>query len=604
MFTAQFHFRNDLHGDLSLSTARVAGVAFLFLLASCSRFIPFGTTDQTPAGIQSSLEGQYSAERAMEDLRYFAQHWRIPGGPEYNACLSRIESDLRPWTTTSIDEHPLVRLQILEDSSSRKVWVPEDAELSMESPEVQVLHTYTATPVMLCENSFPADITAPLVYVPGGNYEDHYSQFEVNGRIVLCDAAASRSCRIAMSRGAAGVVSCYVPPYNRPAEHPDIIAESGIPYDFQRKPFAINISPRTADELKRRLRVGQIVVRIKVKTSFIDAPIRILQAEIPGKTRPEERVVLVTHLDHYKPGANDNASGSATLLEILRSTAASIQRRDIPPPARTMTFLWVDEYRGTGSWIKRNSGKLEKILAAFVLDMVGGDPEKTGGQFRVERMPDPGTVWMRPPDRHSGWGTGSWDKSKLFGSFLNDYYLSLVGSRSSSTGWKVTDNVWEGGSDHDPFLWRKVPAVLSWHFPDFAYHSSMDGIGNISLKELSHAGITIGRAAYQLALGTDDVARMALQSVDTAWSKRLETIKVLTTMEMGEIQSADASSREAVKQHEKQILDAWAVWYDEALESVLRISADQPSPDLVNEVRLRRDTLHNQVTSLKAALGL
>lgn len=592
------------YGDLCLSKARIAGILFLFLFASCSFFFPTIRMDSSPTGIRSSIEHQFVAARAMDDVRSFTQYWRIPGGPGYDACLSRIESGLRPLTNTLLDGRPIVKLQVLEDSSNRKIWVPEDAVLSMESPEIQVLHTYASTPVMLCENSFPVDVTAPLIYVPGGNNDEQYSQFDVTGRIVLCDAAASQSYRLALSHGALGVISCHVPAYNRPAEHPDIIAESGIPYDAQRRPFAINISPRTAQELKQRNRNGQVLVRIQVKTSFIDGPIKTLQAEIPGISAPGERVVIAAHLDHYKPGANDNASGAATLLEILRSLAGSIQKREIPLPVRTLTFLWVDEYRGTSAWMKRNSEALDKVFAAFVLDMVGGDPAKTGGQFRVERMPDPGTVWLRAPDRHSGWGEGSWDKSKLFGSFLNDYFLAIVDSRAKTTGWKTTENVWEGGSDHDPFLWKGIPAVLSWHFPDYAYHTSMDGLENIDPREMANAGTSIATAAYQLALGSEEVARMALQSIDTAWAKRLGTIKVLTEMELSEVQTADARSRDAVRQHEKEILDAWALWYDQALGSVLRIPAGPPSPQLVNDVRLRREKNQNALISLKAALGL
>jgi hypothetical protein len=540
----------------------------------------------------------------MEDLRFITQYWRIPGGPGYDASLARIESQLETWTRIAFEGHPLVTLKPFDDPARRKIWVPEDAVLSMESPEIQVIHTFSATPVMLCENSFSADVTAPLVYVPGGNKEEHYSQFEVSGRIVLCDAAASQAYRLAMARGALGVISCFVPAHNRPAEYPDIIAESGIPYDAERKPFAINISPRTAQELKQRIRNTEVKVRVQTKTTFKEGSIKTLQAEIPGRSKPNERIVLVAHVDHYKPGANDNASGTATLLEILRSVATAVQNGDIPPPARTMTFLWVDEYRGTSAWMKRNSEHLGEIAAAFVLDMVGGDPAKTGGLFRIERMPDPGTIWLRAPDRHSGWGTGSWNKDKLFGNYLNDYYLAIVAARSKSTGWQTTENVWEGGSDHDPFLWRGIPAVLSWHFPDYAYHTSLDAIENISPREIKNAGVSIGTAAYQLALGSESVARIALQAVDTAWTKRLETIRLLATMELTEIQSADARSLDAVRQHEKQILEAWGLWYDQALESVLRIPAILPSPHLADEVRLRRERNQQALSSLKSALGL
>jgi hypothetical protein len=97
---------------------------------------------------------------------------------------------------------------------------------------------------------------------------------------------------------------------------------------------------------------------------------------------------------------------------------------------------------------------------------------------------------------------------------------------------------------------------------------------------------------------------MALQAVDTAWAKRLETIRLLATMELTEVQSADARTRDAVRQLEKQILDAWGLWYDQALESVLRIPAGHPSPQLADDVRLRRERNQQTLSSLKAALGL
>ena len=92
--------------------------------------------------------------------------------------------------------------------------------------------------------------------------------------------------------------------------------------------------------------------------------------------------------------------------------------------------------------------------------------------------------------------------------------------------------------------------------------------------------------------------------VSPAWAKRLETIMLLTTMELAEVQSADARSRDAVKKHEREILEAWALWYDQALESVLRIPVGNPPESLVKDVRLRRAQNQTELTGLKAAFGL
>ena len=553
--------------------------------------------------VATILDRQFDGERAMQSVKFFTQYWRIAGGPGFDTCVSYVESTLRPLTTNSSRTEAHGYYEILQDPKQSKTWVPEDGILSIVSPEVRVLHSYAETPVTLCQNSFPHDVTAPLAYVPGRAGDDQYEQADVKGKLVLCDVPAASAYALAMNHGAIGVISSYVPAYNKPEEHPDIVAESGIRYDEERQPFAFNISPRTAEELKKLLGRQKVVLHAQVKSSFVEKPLKTIVAEIPGAIQPDERVVLVAHLDHYKPGANDNASGSATLLEMFRSLTSAIRDRALPRPARTLTFLWVDEYRGTSLWMKRNANKLNRVLAAFVLDMVGGNPEKTGGTFRVERTPDPGAVWFRPPDQHSGWGAGSVDKTSLFGSFLNDYYLSVVQQRSAQTGWKTANNVWEGGSDHDPFLWKKIPAVLSWHFPDFAYHTSMDVVGNISSEEMKNAGVSIATAAYQLAVGDEEVTRSIIQCVTSSWKMRIEVLKRQTAAELDKARPQGGPVLEAAKRQETEILGAWAAWYDEALQSILRVPPQMPSQALNAEIQLEREKLRKSFSDINAGFG-
>lgn len=585
----------------------IASLTISFL--SCQPLYRSEHRELSSNDIALRLDKTFDGNQAMEGVRYFTQFWRIGGGPGFDSSLSYIESRLRHAGIEKKSERnsgpsSLGQYYIQEDQTNENVWVPQDAVLSLEYPEIRVLDSFAENPVMLCQNSFSADVTAPLVHVPGGNKESDYEGIDVAKRIVLCDAHPAQAYKFALKRGAAGVISSFVPPYNHPEQHPTIISENGLPYDAERKPFAMKVSPRTAAELKRMLGYQQVTVRAHVTTSFVEAPLKTLVAEIPGSVKPEQRIVLVAHLDHYKPGANDNASGSATLLEILRSVALGIQQGKIPKPARTLTFLWVDEYQGTMLWMKRNEQLLHNIIATFVLDMVGGNPEKTGGTFRVERMPDPGTVWFRPPEQHSGWGAGNWNKEKLFGSFLNDFYLSVINDRSQATGWKTNHNVWEGGSDHDPFLWKKIPAILSWHFPDFGYHTSLDKIENISPAEMKHAGVSIGTASLALALGTEETAREILSLVAQAAVSRLEKEKPNTFLELSDAQAQGATALDETKKREREILEAWGKWYEEALRSTLTIPVSTPSEIFKEEVERAIQNHRNNVASLLAALGI
>ncbi|MGA7992502.1 MAG: M20/M25/M40 family metallo-hydrolase, partial [Thermoanaerobaculia bacterium] len=90
-----------------------------------------------------------------------------------------------------------------------------------------------------------------------------------------------------------------------------------------------------------------------------------------------EAVVLGAHLDHLgvvdgviHPGADDNASGVAALLEIARVFAASGER-----PKRSLVFVfWTGEEEGkfgSGHWVRHPLWPLAKTVVYLNLDMIG-----------------------------------------------------------------------------------------------------------------------------------------------------------------------------------------------------------------------------------------
>jgi hypothetical protein len=219
-------------------------------------------------------------------------------------------------------------------------------------------------------------------------------------------------------------------------------------------------------------------------------------------------------------------------------------------------------------------------------------------------MPDPAVFWLRPPDQHSGWGIGRWQLDQLRGHFLNDFFLSVIREQAVTTGWKTTSNVWEGGSDHDPFLRHGIPAVLSWHFPDVAYHSSMDSLSTISPTEMRNAGSSIATAAYLLAEGSEQIARRILQDVVQAARERFETINNQVMSELADAQARGGSFIAPAQQQERAILDAWARWYEEALRSVLTVPLGPPSAELNNDVDHEIRKLQDIVQTIIVAHGL
>lgn len=98
-------------------------------------------------------------------------------------------------------------------------------------------------------------------------------------------------------------------------------------------------------------------------------------AEIKGGSHPDEIVEIVTHYDSANPiapGADDNASGVAAVLEMARVLKTM-------SPARTIRFVFVDLEEagsvGSRAHVEKALQKPEKIVAAVVLDMIGYHPE-------------------------------------------------------------------------------------------------------------------------------------------------------------------------------------------------------------------------------------
>src|SRR5207302_4662143 len=65
-----------------------------------------------------------------------------------------------------------------------------------------------------------------------------------------------------------------------------------------------------------------------------DMPVRNIEVTVPGTTRPQEIVVIGAHYDSVRgaPGANDNGTGVAAVLELARMF------KDVKP-ARTVRFV-------------------------------------------------------------------------------------------------------------------------------------------------------------------------------------------------------------------------------------------------------------------------
>lgn len=541
---------------------------------------------RAPAATGARLEALATRfdERAAFDLVTFMdQYWRNAGNAGFNATVDRIRARLEDGGFRTRSGGPAGAPTVhVEEYGSAPGWDHTVGTLTLlgEAGEAdEVLLSRERHRVALCINSFstpPGGTVARIIDVGDASTEAGVAAFDVRGAVVLGNAGAGRLWQLAVVRqGAIGVVSTALEDYIRPGpseadartprEDWDVLQWSGIPYDETRKSFGFKATPRAAARLRARLARGEARVRVEVASTFAHQPVRTLVAEIPGRTRPDERIVLVAHIQ--EPGANDNASGCATLLELARALVAGIRDGSLPAPERTLTLLWVDEIRGSRQWLTDHAAEGRQVRYMLSLDMTGEDTAKTGGTFLIEKAPDPSAVWPRPSDPHTEWGGGPSVKAEtLKGTLLNDLFLAICQRRAATTGWVVRTNPYEGGSDHAVFLAAGVPSALAWHFPDRFYHSSLDRPVMTDPAVMQHVGVSVGATALILAGASAGEAGEVVDLLEAAADARLdlETIQGRTLV-------AAAADKAAAAGVETLVRDAWVRWYHEALDEASRL---------------------------------
>lgn len=494
--------------------------------------------------IYQQLASRVDAKDAMDVVTFMAPLWRLAGNPDFDRSQQFIFDRL-----AAAGMQPKYETFANHDHG----WSHAKGTLRLGGPSGEVLLSRETHRVALAINSYSTaagGVTLPLIDAGTGTTASSYEGKDVRGAVVLVSGPLGKAFDEAVrKRGAAGVISSDVAHYTRPADTPDVLQWGSIPRDDKLRSFGFKATPRAAQRLRDALASGSAMVHVEIESTFHAGPSRTLSVEIPGSTRPNQRIVLAAHVQ--EPGANDNASGSGTLLAAALAIQDLVRRGKVPPPARTITFLWLDEIRGSEQWIEDHAELMKGVVAMMSLDMTGQDTSKTGGTFLIEKEPDPSAIWARPSDPHSEWGAGKVDPAMVRGSFLNDLHLAVALRRARDTNWVVRTNPYEGGSDHTVFMRAGVPSLLNWHFTDRYYHTNLDTIDKVSPAEMQHVAIAVATTALFLASADKSDTTPMRKLMNAARDARLTT--------------------ERKNYASPEILEAWRKWYHEAIGSLSRL---------------------------------
>ena len=558
-----------------LAAARIAGAQEPARNAGTQeRLVPF-FPDAIPAAIRAETDGA----AALETVRELGRYHRVQGSPGYAAAAEHIRAKAAAagLADAAIERLPADGKTRYAHFLSYLGWDPRSGVLEEVSPTPQTIASFDALPVALADYSQDADVTAELVDVGKGASARDYEGRDVRGRIVLADGDLPTVHRLACEeRGAAGFLSDYpnqATPWS--GEDEDQIRWGHLsPYQTANR-FAFMLSKRQAKELRARLSGGEkIKLRARVQAKMVPASFDVVVATIPG-TDPAPssgEVVLTAHLCHESAGANDNASGSAAILEVARALSAAIRRGALPTPARTIRFLWLPEISGSQAYLARHPEIVTRLVAGVHMDMVGGLLSTTHGTFHLSR-----TAESLPHVVNAiaqAWFDQVVRASARYAEGRGDAATGLVFAPGSRDAFLGDVRPLELGSDHEVFeaAGFGVPMVYFHDYPDVTIHTNRDVPENLDATKLGRVAYMTAGIAWTLAALPDAEAARLVGLEHAATDERVAVARRTAQGRGLAADDARLTEREAVAVGVEELASLAALWPATAAE-VRRVSA-------------------------------
>lgn len=470
--------------------------AIPILLALC----PW-TTRQDPGlldpGVRDLLHEELSGELAKEHVIAITRHHRIQGSRGYRQAAQYVLERLRAYGFDEehawIESFPSDGRVHYQTWQSPSGWDIESAELRMVEPRDERIVGYPEIAMSVITYSNPGDVTAELAWVGQGTSEADYEGKDVRGKLVLATGYGGDVHRLAVLEHGAAAVVCYLAD-GRAADHPDMLQYTGMwpkPDELERTTFGFNLTNRQGERLRGMLERGErVVLHGKVEGTGLEPYFMdVVVAKIDGTELPDEELVFSAHLDHPKESANDNASGSAAILDVARSLQALIGDGRLPRPRRTFRFLWVPEWYGTMAYVDAHPelagpARGGKVLANMNLDMVGENTELLHSKLVITRTPASVPSVVN-------------DVVAAMAEMVDHMQITTPRGSRSAFNYRITP--YSGGSDHMMFLDRDVPAVMFSHAPDYTHHTSEDTPDKVDPVELERCELIATSTLWYLS---------------------------------------------------------------------------------------------------------
>jgi aminopeptidase YwaD len=550
-----------------------------------------------PENVVDYFIGTTSGERAYNHIVELSEYNRQRDASEFSGTL--MESQ---YVIDKLKEYGLSDIKI-ERFGKTSSWRGVVGTLWEVSPHSDKIADLNDMPFLLVTGSRNSDVEAEIVYIGDANNGD-LDKLDLTGKIVLTSARAGTILNMILQKGVIGIVSYYSP---RPYENPLMMPEGGFySHDSQLQIFGFNLPPRDGIILRDRLLTGekirvQAVVKIRTEEVDIQVPTCVIQG-----TDPEAgEIIISAHLfeGYGIQGANDNISGSATILETARIITRLINDGKIERPKRSIRFIWVPEFSGTIPWVIAHKDIMKRTLCNINLDMVGLSLSKYKSSFILHRTPYGNAHFLNDVLENYYRYVGETNQINSVVSATR-FFKRIVAPTGTDDPFYYQIESTSGGSDHEVFNdWGvQVPGVLMITWPDPFYHTSQDRVDKCDPTQLKRVAFITAVSAYTIAAADED---QAIDIAGEVYGNATRRLGYQVSKSFDEVNKTGADKLPEVLKRATGNIRGVALGEDMTLKSIIELAPSSSRlKDLLDlQSKSLKDVSESQINNLVKTAG-
>jgi hypothetical protein len=328
-------------------------------------------TDRLAAMIED-FDSRYSEEYTLPLLRRIWQSDRWSDYTAFRHTAEDMADELRRLGLQQVEivDCPADGRTRMQAWTMPLAWEAGQAVLKIVSPQAETLCDRSVQPLssaMWSEPTPPEGLRGPLVVVDDPDAVPPAERPRLRGAFLLTGKSGRGPLKVfAHEVGAAAVVSHFVAHEER---HPDAVGWSNGWSDDSGawalkasdcRMTGFQISPGVGRRLRGLVAKGPVICEARVGGRVGEGTLPVVTGLLPGES--DQEILLSGHL--YEIGANDNASGCAAMIEVLRLMAA------LPRPRRSVRILLTSECYGTYAFYTMRPELIGRTLTGMNLDCV------------------------------------------------------------------------------------------------------------------------------------------------------------------------------------------------------------------------------------------